>query len=286
MNKTIIFPNLHITLENVGKSFDVFGFTIAYYGVVIALGMILGVSFILHEAKRLGQNEDDYLDLSIYTIIFGIIGARLYYVIFSWDYYKDNLISIINIRQGGLAIYGGILVGIATICVVCKIKKLDICQSIDMIAFGVLIGQIMGRWGNFFNREVFGQYSDGLFAMLLPKDSVRSQLDITQEMLDNLVNINGVDYISVHPTFLYESLWNLGVFLIIFIMRKHKRFNGQLFFTYMRGYGIGRYIIEGVRTDQLKLGHTDIPVSQVVAIGMILAGIGLSVYQYKKQANK
>ncbi|MCF0129918.1 MAG: prolipoprotein diacylglyceryl transferase [Pseudobutyrivibrio sp.] len=285
-NDSIIFPNLNITLEHVGKTIDVFGFTIAYYGIIIAIGMIIGVSFILHEAKRLGCKEDDYLDLCIYTLIFGVIGARLYYVIFAWDYYKDDLLSIINIRQGGLAIYGGILVGILTIVVVCKIKNLDLLETIDMVAFGVLIGQIMGRWGNFFNREVFGQYSDGLLAMQLPRYSVRTQLDVTQEMLDNLVVIDGVEFISVHPTFLYESLWNLALFALLFFLRKRKIFSGQLFFMYMIGYGVGRFIIEAVRTDQLKIGHTNIPVSMVVAAGMITAGVLLCVLEYRKQVVK
>ena len=254
MNNSIIFPNLHITLDNVGKGFYIGSFFIAFYGVIIAIGMLIGVSFILKEAKRVGFNEDEFLDICIITIIVGVIGARVYYVIFAWDYYKDNPISALNIRQGGLAIYGGVLFGIACIYVLSRIKKLNFLRVMDVAMFGVIIGQIFGRWGNFFNREVFGQYTDGLFAMLLPIDAIRSQSDVTSEMLTNLVTINGVNYISVHPTFLYESMWNLGLLIFLLCTRKKKKFDGYVFFTYLIVYGAGRFWIEGVRTDQLKLG--------------------------------
>ena len=282
MDSSIIFPNLHITLNNIEKGFHIGSFFIAFYGVIIAIGMLVGVSFILKEAKRVGYDEDKFLDICIITIIVGVIGARLYYVIFAWDYYKDNLLSIFNIRQGGLAIYGGVLAGIACVAVLSKLRKHNFLQVMDVCIFGVVIGQIFGRWGNFFNREVFGQYTDGLFAMLLPLNSIRSYNDVTPEMLTNLVQINGVDYISVHPTFLYESLWNLGLLIIMLLMRKKKKFEGQMFFTYLLGYGAGRFWIEGIRTDQLKLWGTGLPVSQVVAAIMVVLGTGLIVYNLKK----
>ena len=282
MGSSIIFPNLHITLNNIEKGFYVGSFFIAFYGVIIAIGMLVGVTFILKEAVRVGFDEDKFLDVCIITIIVGVIGARLYYVLFAWDYYKDNLLSIFNIRQGGLAIYGGVLAGIACVAVLCKIRRYDLLKVLDVCIIGVVIGQIFGRWGNFFNREVFGQYTDGLFAMLLPLNSVRSQLDVTPEMLTNLVQIEGVDYISVHPTFLYESLWNLGLLIIMLLMRKKKKFDGQIFFTYLVGYGLGRFWIEGIRTDQLKLWNTNIPVSQLLAAILVVLGTGLFVYNLKK----
>ncbi|MDC7277899.1 prolipoprotein diacylglyceryl transferase [Butyrivibrio fibrisolvens] len=285
MDSSIIFPNLHITLNNIEKGFHIGSFFIAFYGVIIAIGMLVGVCFILHEAKRQGFDEDKFLDICIITIIVGVIGARLYYVIFAWEYYKDNLLSIFNIRQGGLAIYGGVLAGIASVAVLCKIRKHNFLQVMDICIIGVVIGQIFGRWGNFFNREVFGQYTDGLFAMLLPINSIRSQQDVTAEMLSNLVQINGVDYISVHPTFLYESLWNLGLLIILLLMIKNKKFNGQVFFTYLLGYGAGRFWIEGIRTDQLKLWGTSIPVSQALAAILIVLGTGLYVYNLQKLKN-
>ncbi|SDB05002.1 phosphatidylglycerol:prolipoprotein diacylglycerol transferase [Pseudobutyrivibrio sp. YE44] len=281
MDTSIIFPNLHITLNNVGKGFYIGSFFVAFYGVIIAIGMLIGVSFILKEAHRVGFDEDKFLDVCIITIITGVIGARLYYVAFEWEYYKDNLLSALNIRQGGLAIYGGVLAGIVCVAVLCKIKKYQFLKVMDVCFFGVIIGQIFGRWGNFFNREVFGQYTDGLFAMLLPINAVRSQNDITAEMLKNIVSINGVDYISVHPTFLYESLWNLGVLIIMLLMRKRKKFEGQIFCTYLIGYGIGRFWIEGIRTDQLKLWGTNLPVSQAVAAILVVVGVAIVTYSLK-----
>jgi len=282
VDKSIIFPNLHITLDNVEKGFYVGSFFIAFYGVIIAIGMLVGVSVILKEAKRVGFNEDQFLDICIITIIVGVIGARIYYVVFAWDYYKDNPISALNIRQGGLAIYGGILAGIACLFVLSRIKKLSFLKVADVAILGVVIGQICGRWGNFFNREAFGQYTNGLFAMLLPTTAVRSSADITTEMLSNIVNINGVDYISVHPTFLYESLWNLGLLIILLSIRKKKKFDGFVFFTYLILYGMGRFWIEGLRTDQLKLWGTNLAVSQLLAAVLVVLGVGLCTYFYKQ----
>ncbi len=283
MDTSIIFPNLHITLNNVEKGFYIGSFFIAFYGVIIAIGMLVGVSFILKEAKRVGFDEDKFLDICIITIVVGVIGARLYYVIFAWEHYKDNFLSIFNIRQGGLAIYGGVLAGIACVAVLCKLRKHDFLQVMDVCIMGVVIGQIFGRWGNFFNREVFGQYTDGLLAMLLPLNSVR-QSDVTPELLQNLVEINGTQFISVHPTFLYESLWNLGLFIIMLLMRKKKKFNGQSFLTYLIGYGAGRFWIEGIRTDQLMLWGTSIPVSQALAAVLVVLGAGLWFYKLKRNS--
>lgn len=281
MNSSIIFPNLHITLQHVGKTISIGGFSIAFYGIIIAIGMVVGVSTILKEAKRVGFSEDTFLDICIITIILSVLGARAYYVAFAWDYYKDNLLSIFNIRGGGLAIYGGILTGIVTVVVLCRIKKLSFFEVADICFIGVIIGQIFGRWGNFFNREAFGAYTDGLFAMLIPTDAVRSQLDITTDMIANIQVVDGVQYYSVHPTFLYESMWNLMILIIMLLMRKHKKCTGQIACTYMIGYGIGRFWIEGLRTDQLLLWGTSIAVSQVVAVGMLVAGVGFLIYNMK-----
>ena len=284
MNTSIIFPNLHITLDNVEKGFYIGSFFIAFYGVIIAIGMLIGVSFILKEAKRVGFDEDQFLDICIITIIVGVLGARIYYVIFAWDYYKDNPLSALNIRQGGLAIYGGVLAGIACVYILSRIKKLSFLKVMDVAMFGVIIGQICGRWGNFFNREAFGQYTDNLFAMLLPMNAVRSQTDITAEMISHLVQINGVDYVSVHPTFLYESLWNLGLLIFLLATRKKKKFEGYVFFTYLIVYGAGRFWIEGLRTDQLKLWGTDLAVSQLIAAILVVIGSGLFYYHRKNNS--
>lgn len=283
MTETIIFPNLHITLDHVGKNFTLFGIEIAYYGVIIAVGMLLGIFLIMREAKRCGKNEDDYLDVCIYTIIFSVIGARLYYVAFSWDLYKDNLLNILNIRQGGLAIYGGVIAGIVSGFVICRMKKLHFFETADIAVLGLLVGQILGRWGNFFNREAFGKYTDGLFAMQLPLDAIRSMDDVTVEMMENIEVIGGVRYISVTPTFLYESLWNLGLLCILLLLRKHKKFHGQQFFLYLLGYGIGRFWIEGMRTDQLLLWNTDIAVSQALALVLVAVSGFMLLLLYRRQ---
>ena len=263
---SIAFPHLHILLKHVGKRLMIGNFSIAFYGIVIALGMVLAFIFIMKEAKRVGYKQDDFMDLFIFGIIFGVIGARIYYVIFSWDDYKNNLLQIFNIRGGGLAIYGGIIGGTITVIVLCHIKKLNFWKCADVIVFGVLIGQICGRWGNFFNREAFGGYTDGLFAMRIPIDAVNRAQDITAEMKANIVTVNGIDCIQVHPTFLYESLFNLCVFLFLLWYRKRKKFDGEIFFLYIGLYGLGRSIIEGLRTDQLLLPGTSIAVSQLLGL--------------------
>lgn len=276
----IAFPHLNIYLHNVPKSFSVFGFSIALYGVVIALGMIAGFSLAARLAKYNGFDGECFWDFAIYAIIFGIIGARIYYVVFAWDKYKDDLVQVFNIRNGGLAIYGGLIAGFTTLFIFCHIKKINPLSFADAAVPGICIGQIMGRWGNFFNREAFGQYTDSLFAMRLPIDAVRSS-DISAGIAEHIVE--GTNYIQVHPTFLYEGLWNLALMLFLIFMTKRKAFNGQIMSFYFLGYGIGRLWIEGLRTDQLKIGHTDIAVSQVVCVMIIILAIVLNVVFIRKK---
>ena len=161
----IAFPNLNIYLSNVPKSFEVFGFTIALYGVIIGMGFLLALFLIAKVARKTDQDPDIYWDLAVYVIIFSIIGARLYYVIFSWDSYKDDLLSILAIRNGGLAIYGGVIAGFTTIYIFSRVKKCKFLRLADTVMPGLLLGQAIGRWGNFTNREVFGEYTNGLLAM-------------------------------------------------------------------------------------------------------------------------
>ena len=264
MHRTIDFPNLGIHLKSVGDHITVFGFDIAYYGIVIGIGILAGLMMAVMEAKRTHQNVEDYYDLAIYGVIFSIIGARAYYVIFSWDMYKDDIKSIINIREGGLAIYGGVITAIVVVFIFAKIKGLSPFLLFDTGGFGLITGQMIGRWGNFFNREAFGGYTDNLFAMQLPVSAVRVH-EITDEMWAHVQIIGGEQFIQVHPTFLYESLWNVGVICFLYWYRKRKKFQGELFLTYLLGYGLGRAWIEGLRTDQLQIGMTGIPVSQMLA---------------------
>ena len=285
MDMQIYFPHLGIHLEHVGKNFSIFGFTIAYYGVVIVIGMLIAMALIMYTAKRFGEHPDNYYDVSLMAILIGIVGARAYYLFFAWDMYKDDILQIFNIRNGGLAIYGGIIFGALTVFVYSRVKKKSFLHMADILILGVVFGQIMGRWGNFFNREAFGEYTDGLFAMQLPVSAVR-QNEITQTMWEHAVTINGVEFIQVSPTFLYESLWNLGLLLILLFLIGRKRFDGQVFLTYVMGYGLGRVWIEGLRTDQLLVPGTTLPVSQLLSGTMVVAAvIGLLIqnHRYRNQ---
>lgn len=281
MNWNINFPHLHIYLEHVGKSFEVFGFSIAFYGVIIAAGMLAGILMATYEAKRTGQNPDDYFDLAIIAIIFSVMGARIYYVIFSWDLYRDDLWNIFNLRQGGLAIYGGVIAAVITTVIFARVKKLSFPKLADTAGLGLILGQIIGRWGNFFNREAFGGYTDGLLAMQLPVNAVRPS-DITAELAEHIVELDGVSYIQVHPTFLYESLWNLGILLILLLVRHYKKFDGEIFLLYLAGYGVGRFWIEGLRTDQLLIPSTSIAVSQVLAGILVIVSVIMLILLRKR----
>ena len=281
MDMEINFPNLGIYLDHVGKNISIFGFSIAYYGIVIVTGMMIAIWIAQREAKRTGQNPEQYLDLAMIGIAAGILGARIYYVIFAWDYYKDDLLSIFNIRQGGLAIYGGIIGACIAVVIYSRKKKQNFSLLMDTASMSIVFGQIMGRWGNFFNREAFGDYTNNLFAMQLPVSAVRAN-EITQKMWDHLVTVNGVEYIQVHPTFLYESLWNVGVLLFLFWFRKRKKFNGEVFLMYLIGYGLGRIWIEGLRTDQLLLPVVGLPVSQLLSGCLVVGCTILVVWKRKK----
>lgn len=278
----IWFPNLGIEIDHLSRTaFTVFGQDIYWYGIFIGLGVILGVLLALHEAKRTGQNPDTYLDFIIYAMIIAIIGARLYYVIFSWDFYSQHPEKIFAIREGGLAIYGGIIGGVLTAIVYSHLKKKNFWVMADTMAPSLILGQMLGRWGNFFNKEAFGGFTDNLFAMRYQLSQVRAS-DVTPNILQNLVTVNGVDYIQVHPTFLYESMWSLCVFIILLILQRKKKFDGQVCATYFFGYALGRVWIEGLRTDQLCIGN--VPVSQALSAVLIIASVVLYVYCKKKAA--
>ena len=201
----IAFPHLGIYLENVPRSFSVFGFEIAFYGLIIRIGVLAGILMAVHQAKVTGENPDTIWDFAIYAVIFSVIGARIYYVVFAWDYYKDNLLSIFNTRNGGMAIYGGVIGAFLTLLIYCRIKKINPFRLGDLCVPGLILGQIIGRWGNFMNCEAFGGYTDSLFAMRIKRSIVNESM-ISQELLENLITENGIEYIQVHPTFLYESM--------------------------------------------------------------------------------
>ena len=281
MTTNINFPNLGIHLKNVGQTISVFGFEIAYYGIIIGLGVLAGIAIAAFLAKKTGQDPDTYYDLALYAVILSVLGARIYYVIFSWDSYKDDLLSIFNIRQGGLAIYGGVITAVITVYVYAKAKKIPFGLMTDTAGPGLILGQIIGRWGNFFNREAFGEYTDSLFTMQLPVDAVRHS-DVTEKMLEHVEIIDGIRYIQVHPTFLYESLWNICVLAIMLWWIKRKQFDGQVFLIYLFGYGVGRFWIEGLRTDSLMLFGSGLRVSQALALVMAIGAIAINFIMLKK----
>lgn len=281
MNQQINFPNLNLYFEHVGQSIEIGSFSIAFYGIIIAIGMLAGLFIACWQAKRTGQSPDTYYDLALVAIICSLIGARIYYVIFEWDYYKKDLLSIFNVREGGLAIYGGVIAAILTTYIFSRVKKLSYGLLCDTAGLGLILGQAIGRWGNFFNREVFGGYTDNIFAMQLPVSEVRSS-DITEELWEHIVKINGVDYIQVHPTFLYESMWNLALLLFLIWFSSRKKFDGQVFTFYLIGYGIGRFWIESIRTDQLKIQVINYPVSMALSLILIVVGVGICVFNIWK----
>ena len=291
----IRFPHLGIVLKNVIDGFSIGSFKIQFYGVVIAIGFILAYMMMSKEAKRTGQDPELYLDFMLWLVIPAILGARIYYVLFSLDDFvkkgqsvKETFFKMINIRGGGLAIYGGVIAGIITLLIFAKRRNVKTMLMLDTCTMGLLIGQILGRWGNFFNRECFGGYTDSLLAMALPVDwfggknylvnKVSSGV-ITQDMIDNVLLIDGKEFVQVHPTFLYESVWNLILLLVIFMYRRYKKFDGEMFAMYIWGYGLGRVWIEGLRTDSLMIPGAGFKVSQLVAAICVVAASIYIVYK-------
>ena len=279
------FVHLGISIENMVKSFSIGGISFAYYGLIIGIGMVAGLFVAQSDAKRRGQDPEIYTDFMLYGVIFAILGARLYYVIFQWEYYQNHLGEILNLRKGGLAIYGGIIAAVITLYVFTKKHKISFLSMADSACLGLVTGQIIGRWGNFVNCEAFGGYTDSLFAMRIKRSIVNSNM-ISQELLNNLILENGIEYIQVHPTFLYESLWNLGVLLFMLWYRHRKHFDGEMLLIYFIGYGIGRTWIEGLRTDSLLVPGTGLAVSQLLSVVLAAVSLLILLYLRKKTAEK
>lgn len=282
LSMAIEFPNLNIQIEDLPKSFSVFGIDIAFYGLIIAIGIVAGMTTAFLEAKRTGQDVDMYIDFALYAIIFSVIGARLYYVAFRWDYYSKNLGEIISIHKGGLAIYGAVIAAIITCFVYTRIKKVSFRKIADTGILGLIVGQIIGRWGNFFNREAFGQVTgdDSLFAMRIYFDENYTVAKVPEVVKSGMEALRGeslsaTGYIQVQPTFLYEMLGNIVVLILMLAFRKRKKFQGEVLLWYLMGYGIVRAIVEGFRSDQLIMPITGWPVSQ--ALSIVLAVVAVTV---------
>ena len=277
----IRFVHLGITIEHLKSSISVFGFRIAFYGIIIGIGMLAGIWIAQSDAKRRGQDPELYLDFALYAIICSIVGARIYYVIFEWDYYKENLLQIFNLRAGGLAIYGGVIAGAITMIVYTRVKKVSFFSMADTGVLGLVTGQIIGRWGNFFNCEAFGGYTDSLLAMRIKRSLVNDNM-LNADVLSHKIVENGVEFIQVHPTFLYESCWNLCLLIFMLWVRKYKKYDGQMFWIYLFGYGTGRFWIENLRTDQLILFGTGLAVSQALSLVLILVAAGNLIWRGRK----
>ena len=254
---TISFPSLGLEMDPI-RSFSIGPLEIHLYGVIIALGLLLAVLYACRRSKAFGIKDDDILDGVLWVTPFSILCARLYYGIFSWEQYASDPVSILYIWEGGLAIYGGVLGALIGVAVFCRYKKIKVTALLDLVSLGFLIGQCLGRWGNFFNREAFGAETDSFLRMGLFNPST------------------GVATYQ-HPTFLYESLWNLAGFLLLHFLSKKRKYDGQIALGYVAWYGLGRAFIEGLRTDSLYWGP--FRVSQLLAGISCFAALVVLVWQ-------
>lgn len=282
----LIFPHLGIVIRTMRNHITVFGIDITFYGLIIGTGFVLALLLAERLAKSKGQDSEIYWDFFIWLVISGVLGARLYYVLFEWNYYAEHPEKILNIREGGLAIYGGIIAAVIALFVFCRIRKKNPLQMMDNIFPGVLLGQAMGRWGNFFNCECFGGYTDTLFAMRMKKELANSSM-LNGDILDHIIVDGGIEYIQVHPTFLYESVWNFCTLLFVFWYGKKKqKADGEILALYMICYGTGRFLIEGIRTDSLMVGTTGLRASQCVALASAAVGVILFVLARRGRLKK
>ncbi|HHU05227.1 MAG TPA: prolipoprotein diacylglyceryl transferase [Clostridiales bacterium] len=253
----ISFPLLGENFKlNPSSSYTLFGREFNWYGAIIALGFLLAALYVSRRAKLFGLTVDNIIDMLIISVPIAIVGARLYYVVFNFSQYKDSLVDIVKIWEGGLAIYGGVIGGIIGVLIFSRVKKIPMAPVLDVGSLGMLIGQAVGRWGNFINREAFGKMTDVPWKM-------------------GLTTASGTYYF--HPTFLYESLWNLIGLAILHYYTKKRRFDGEIFLLYVAWYGLGRFWIEGLRTDSLYLFSTGIRVSQLLAGVSFLAALALLI---------
>lgn len=252
------FPGFGWSFNISPRAFSIGSFTVYWYGIIIAVGFILAVIYAMKSTKRHKVDDDKLLNCAIVGLITAVIGARLYYVIFRWDYFKNDLTAIFKIHEGGLAIYGGLIGALIGGLTVAKIQKMKIPPVLDLAALGFLIGQGIGRWGNFTNQEAFGSPTNLPWRMVSEATSG----------------------IGVHPCFLYESLWCLLGFVILHFYSKHQKFDGEIFLLYIVWYGFERTIVEGLRTDSLYLPFAPIRVSQLLSLLLFAAGIALLIYNY------
>lgn len=265
MTNRISFPNLGLEFNIQRTAFSIFGFDIYWYALIITTGIVLGYLYAVYQGKKQNINSDVFSDILLVGIPSAIISARAYYVLSKWDYYSKNPSEIFNLRAGGIAIYGAVIGAVIAVMIYCYVKKHNTLKLFDICSVSLLIGQAVGRWGNFVNAEAYGYETQSFLKM-----------GIWQSSTD--------EYMYVHPTFLYESLWNLcGIIILNYFMKK-KKTDGQIFFLYITWYGVGRFFIEGLRTDSLMAGQ--FRVSQIVALLSVISGIIVSIILYKKKDKK
>ena len=270
MEITVRFPNLGFLFQYEDRAFSVLGFEVTIYGILMAVSLLVGMTVILLCARRQKASPNLCLGVSIVALLGGVIGGRLFYILFSWSQFGGKSWKILcDIRSGGMSIYGAILGGALFATLFCRILKTSFWKMADIVCMGLLSGQIIGVWGNFFNREAFGEYTDSLFAMGLPMDSVQKSA-VTKLMKQHLVTFRDMDYIQVHPLFFYESIWCLLLLLILLLYTWRKKFDGEIFLRYLAGYGLGKCVIEWLRTEKLYIPKTKIPVSLLVSAALFL----------------
>ena len=280
------FPGLGLDLTVNRVALAIGGFNIYWYGVIIAAGMLLAMLYAFRNAVDYGIDSDRLVDVVAIGAVMSIVCARIYYVAMAPFEYQ-SLWEMVDIRKGGIAIYGAVIGAFVFGGLAAKWRKVPLLPLFDLVSLGFLIGQGIGRWGNFFNCEAFGGYTDNLFAMRI-KESIVNPSMISAGLLEHEIVENGVKYIQVHPTFLYESCWNLCVLAFMLWYRKRKKFDGEMLWVYFLGYGLGRVWIEGLRTDQLKLPGTGLAVSQLLSAALVGAAVGVLHYKHsklKKQKN-
>lgn len=275
---TISFPKLNIEFPVYSTAFTIFGFEIKWYGIMIMLGALLAIIYCFRRMRKFGVDDDRAVDVVIVGFIGAVICARLYYVIMSWDSFKDDLSSIFAIRDGGLAIYGGLIGAILFGAIAAKIRKVKLLPLLDLVGIGFLIGQAFGRWGNFFNHECYGCNTTFPWGMTSPR--IQSELRAETNAIFEATGMTVDPTLPVHPCFLYESLWCVIGFIILHLYSKHRKFDGELFFMYIGWYGLGRMMIESLRTDSLMIGH--LRISQLVAGLCVVFAIAAIIYMRNK----
>ncbi len=289
MTQIVSFPGLGFSFTISPDAFSIGGLTIKWYGIIFACAFLLGTLYVLKNTKKFGLDADRVMDVLLGAIIFGVIGARIYYVIFSWDMYKDNLMDIFQIWKGGIGIYGGVIAAVLSGWFLCRWRKVRFLPMLDLCSAGLILAQAIGRWGNFVNAEAFGcattvpwrmtsEYASGVGSTQVQ----RYLATLTSAEIDAL---GGIDAIGVHPTFFYESVWCLLGFFLLVWMTKRRKFDGQMILVYTIWYGAERFVVEGLRTDSLMIGN--LRVSQVFAILSAITAliILLVVLQKKKTSN-